>query len=443
MIYYAFLLFFVLDYVRPGSYVPALDILRLNALVPLSVVMGTLFAKTKYSNQDFIAEPNAKIILGLFALILLSVVTAEVTMHAYTVMSIVFGYILIFWVISRQVDDVRKIKGVFKTLIFVHLVVAALNPVMFTDPDARHYVASGAFLGDGNDFALSVNIAIPFCLFLFFESRKWRYKALAAAALLLLVLCVVATKSRGGTLALACVGLYYWLKSERKVMTATMAGVVVVIVLASAPPMYFERMHSIADSQEGSAQGRILAWTAGVKMALANPVLGAGAGHFPITYGQFYRTRTDIPWQTAHSIYFLILGELGFPGLALLLTFILWNLVANRRVFRQLERGDPARIATTKNLVACLSASLIAFATGGAFLSAVYYPHMYVLAGLLAAGRRIARDQIEADVRQPGDVVQSTHNARLPPRPAAISAEWTPRRASGNSVGRSLRRAND
>jgi putative inorganic carbon (HCO3(-)) transporter len=443
MIYYAFLLFFVLEYVRPGSYIPGLDILRLNSLVPLSVIGGTLFMKTKVSNQDFLSEPNAKIILGLFGLIVLSVVTATVTMHAYTVMTAVFGYILIFWVICRQIHDVKRIKGVFKTLIFVHLVVAALNPVMFSDPDARHYVASGSFLGDGNDFALSVNLAIPFCLFLFFESKKWYYKALSASSLLLLVLCVIATKSRGGTLALGSVGLYYWLKSDRKVMMASIAATLVAIVLVSAPPMYFERMQHIADSEEGSAQGRLLAWGAGVKMALKSPLLGAGAGHFPITYGQFYRSRMDIPWQTAHSIYFLVLGELGFPGLAMLLTFIFYNLAANRRLSRDLTARNNAQAVTNRRLLACTSASLISFATGGAFLSAVYYPHMYVLAGLLAATRRVIREHDQESAREPGDVAQAMAG-KLRPRPDAISPEWTPKHViTGSRLVRTLRQAND
>jgi hypothetical protein len=225
MIYLAFLLYFVLEYVRPGNYIPALNVLRLNSLVPLTVVAGTMFGKTKVSNADFFSEPNAKIILGFFSLIVLSVFTATVTMHAYNVMTMVLGYVLIFWIIVRQIDDVRKIKGVFVTLVVVHLMVAVLNPIMFTDPEARHYLSSGAFLGDGNDFALSVNIAIPFCLFLLFESRKWFSKPVFAGSLLLLVLCVVATKSRGGTVGLACVGFYYWLRSSRKVSMAAIAKV--------------------------------------------------------------------------------------------------------------------------------------------------------------------------------------------------------------------------
>ena len=111
MIYYAFLLFFVLEYVRPGNYIPGLDILHLNSLIPLTVVAGTMFGKTRVSNQDFFADPNAKIILGLYSLIVLSVATATVTMHAYKVMNDVLGYVIIFWIIVAWLFIYMRLIG--------------------------------------------------------------------------------------------------------------------------------------------------------------------------------------------------------------------------------------------------------------------------------------------------------------------------------------------
>jgi putative inorganic carbon (HCO3(-)) transporter len=254
-----------------------------------------------------------------------------------------------------------------------------------------------------------VNLAIPFALFLVFEAETMRGRLFYTGVLLVLVLSVVGTSSRGGTLALAAVGLYYWLKSDKKVLTGFIVVVAIGIVFAVAPPMYFQRMQTITDQTEGSAQGRIMAWKSGVRMAIDHPFLGVGAGHFPVKYGVEYRPPnvgpTEIPWQTAHSIYFVILGELGFPGLFVLLFFIGYNLVANRRLAREVvARGEP-NTATDVRLLACLSAGVIAFAVGGAFLTAIYYPHMYVLAGLLAAGRRIVRERHERPASSEHDLL--------------------------------------
>lgn len=395
MIYYALLLFFVLEYARPGSYIPGLDALRLNSLVPILVVLGTVFTHPPVSNREVVKESNTKLIGFLLGLIALSVLTAEVTLYAWEVFKAVVGYVLVYWAIGRQVGDLQRLKGLFRTLVVVHLLLAAMTPEMFTDPDTRHYMAAGTFLGDGNDFALSVNLVIPFALFLMLEARTVVGRLLSGGALLVLVLCVVATQSRGGTLALVFTGFYYWMKSDRKLVTGMLAVAALTAVLVFAPPAYFERMDTISSYEtDGSAQGRITAWRAGTAMALSNPLLGVGAGQFPGKFVEFAPagpSGPEVRWKTAHSIYFLILGELGFPGLALITGFILSNLVTNRRHAREFRKRSPSERVEGR-LLACLSASLLAYAIAGAFLSATYYPHMFVLGGLLVAGRRIARE---------------------------------------------------
>lgn len=426
MIYYGVLLFFFLDYVRPTSYLPALELLHLNSLVPLAIVVGTLFAQRKSSTvaREMPGEPsNERMMFCFLGLIVCSALFADVTERVFNVSTTVIGYVAIAWAITRQVTDLDRLKGVLKAMIVVHLVVAALNPLIFTDPDVRHYVSSGAFLGDGNDFALSINIVIPFCFFLFGEARTTRHRLVWAAALVVLILCVVLTQSRGGTVALACLGLYYWLKSEKKVASAAVAAALIALILVYAPPAYLTRMGTIGNSQEGSTQGRIQAWRGGFRMAVDHPLTGVGAGHFPIAYGTRYRPSEGIPWQTAHSIYFLVLGELGFPGLTVLLLLIGRNLAANRRMLREVTRRYPSRAVTERRLLVALSASLVAFASGGAFLSAPYYPHMYVLAGLLTASRRIAYQRSHA-VQLAAPAVRVVSRDR-------ISADWAPRRGLG------------
>jgi len=407
--YYGLLLFFFFEYVRPGTYVPALNILRLNTIIPVAVVVGAAFSGGRVTHRQAFGELNFWLVLALLGLIGVSVLTADVTLYAFTVYTMVAGYVAITWAMCKQLTETRQVRGVLMALVFVHLVVAALTPEMITNPEVRHYVASGSFLGDGNDFALSVNLVIPFCLFFFLEAKGLARRAFYLAALFFLAFCVVATQSRGGTVGLACVGLYYWLKSDRKIGMAVVGVLVATMVFLYAPDTYFDRMNQI-NTTEGSARGRILAWEASMRMAADHPILGIGAGHFGVKYGVDYRPPTGerVPWQTAHSIYFLALGELGFPGLLLLVSLILSNMSANRRLAKAVRmRNDPTAIHDVR-LLACLSASLIAFAVNGAFLSALYYPHVYVLAGLNAACRRLVRERhagtpqggVQADVNE-------------------------------------------
>jgi O-antigen ligase len=159
-------------------------------------------------------------------------------------------------------------------------------------------------------------------------------------------------------------------------------------------------METVKDYEtEGSAKGRLDAWAAAVRMAGDHPVLGVGSGHFGMMYSNRYRPpdyeADTMRWLTAHSIYFLTLGELGLPGVLFLFAMIVGNLRTNGRRLREIDRiPDDAR-ETQRRLLVCLSSSMIAFAVGGAFLSAIYYPHIYVIAGLMTVGGFLHREQLE------------------------------------------------
>jgi hypothetical protein len=122
-----------------------------------------------------------------------------------------------------------------------------------------------------------------------------------------------------------------------------------------------------------------------------------------------------------------MLGELGLPGLALLLALIFGNLAANHRMLQEVERLPPDKASTARNILNCTSAALIAYATGGAFLSAAYYPHMYVLAAMMVAGRHVVRGLL-AEHQHAGDSnAIEVRVAKMPITPGAISPEWAPR----------------
>ena len=417
MPYLALLVFFMVEYIRPTAFVPALIPLKLNLTVLAAVTFAGFFLTRQVTNGDVLKERNTRIILFLLGLVLISIVTADSSLKAFEVMKQVLGYVLVYWAIAKHITGVPHIKGLFKAMVFVHPIIAVLTPQLLTSAE-RQVIASGSFLGDPNDFALSVNVAIPLCLFLLLDSQKVLQRLVYAGLLLFLVLAVAMTQSRGGTLALVCVGFYYWIKSDRKVLTASLGCVAVAMVLALAPARYFERLNSISTYEEDtSAMGRVHAWQAGVRMALANPLLGVGAGHFPANHVKYVPGGEEYRWRTAHSIYFLALGELGFPGLAVLLTFIGSNILVNRRLLSEI-RGRAGPSSTEARLVTCLSVSLVAYAIAGAFLSAVYYPHMFVLGGLLVAARRMVRERSAA-----AQVAVAT------PAPVPAVRRWAPRPA--------------
>jgi hypothetical protein len=78
----------------------------------------------------------------------------------------------------------------------------------------------------------------------------------------------------------------------------------------------------------------------------------------------------------------------------------------------------------------------LGFAVGGAFLSAAYYPHLYVMSGIMVAVRRLSREQLAAGTQQ--QLVAAAVRPRIVA--GAISPDWRPRAAfgihsSGSAVG--------
>lgn len=423
MIYILTLLVFVTEYLRPTSYVPALEVTRMNSLIPLMAFGGALVTSAANTTRRVLADANTRVIGMILLLVWISVLTSDVQEFAWNSFTKLAGYATIYWSIASQLTSIERIKGVFRTLVGVHIGVAILNPLLFTDPSVRHYISSGNFLGDGNDFALSIDIILPFCLLLLQVSRRMQW--LWTACLVVLVAGIVATQSRGGTVGLVCMSAYYWTKSRRKMQTAAVAIAVVVLIFALAPGAYFERMNMIGDMSEGSASARIMAWTVALQMAADNPLLGVGAGHFVIKFGNEYRPADAVgSGMNAHSVYFSALGELGLPGLFSLLAFFWFNFSENRRLYREIESRHTPTMDIDLHLLASVNASLIAFAAAGAFLSAFYYPHLYVLGGILVATRSVLSERSSQATTSvaiaPPKRPMELHRALQPRRPTKV-----------------------
>ncbi|MCU7801817.1 MAG: O-antigen ligase family protein [Candidatus Thiodiazotropha sp. (ex Lucinoma borealis)] len=392
MLYIGLLISLFLDYVRPDTYLSIIGILKINTIIPVIVLVGALFHVSVNDNKNILKHPNTKWLLFLLFLLAVSVLVADVTEFAFKIFKLVFGFVLWYYIIVKLVTDVSKIKGIFTVFVISHVILIFLNPNVVLEPATRTYIQGNAFLGDGNDYALSASLAIPMCLFLIQDSNKLILRSIYIVSLIILILAIVGTQSRGASLALMGTFGYLWWMGRQKIMGLLLIGGVLLAIISFAPPVYFERMNTISNYEnEGSAMGRIVAWKTAVRMVSAYPVTGVGAGHFPVKLGTEFRPPEfgdeNFPWLTAHSSYFLILGELGVPGIVFFLGLLIGNYWRNSKAIKSARKytDSGGEGEQYRKLFLMLNASLVAFIIGGAFLSVTYYPHIYVLAGLFVA----------------------------------------------------------
>jgi len=191
-------------------------------------------------------------------------------------------------------------------------------------------------------------------------------------------------------------GFFLWLKSHHKLKTGIAFLLVVPIVLLAMPEEWMGRMHSIQSyDEDASATGRINSWLFAINIA-NEFVLGGGPNVFAPHMFMLYAPDAE-RYYDAHSIYFQILGEQGYIGLAIFLTMFLaaWRL--GSRVIRFCR--DKPDLGWAMMLARMCHVSIIGYMTAGAFLTLAYYDLIYyIFAILITLDKVLIRMPLQEDI---------------------------------------------
>lgn len=370
-----------IEYARPTNQLKFLEFPFFYSIVPMSLLLASTAAQGLRPMKEILADRIAKWVLILFGVIAVSWAATGFSSFGSPVVQTTLGYVFLFILIARIVTTEKRLRGVIIALALAHFYLLAMNFNVLTDPTTRQYLVGGTFLGDGNDYSLSMCILIPCMIEVALSARSALRKLLSWVSVTVIIMAIIATQSRGGTLGIAAVMLYLWWRSPKKWIAGIAIAMVGGVVLLYAPSQYYQRMGTVTGMTiDGSAQGRLDAWSGAIGMGGKNPVLGIGVGQFGARWG-----------KTAHSTYMLAFAELGLPGFVCVLVLVFGNIRSNMRVRKEaLARAGPqadADRSRTLQLLDMTNAAMVGFAVTSAFLSATYYPHMYVLTALLISAR--------------------------------------------------------
>ncbi|WP_025321620.1 putative O-glycosylation ligase, exosortase A system-associated [Deferrisoma camini] len=238
----------------------------------------------------------------------------------------------------------------------------------------------GSFFEGNNGLGLAINMVWPlFLLMARNERRPWLRLGLW---LLFWVspLTVILTKSRASALAMAVVGAILFLRVKRKGLFIVL-GVTAALVLAPfVPAEWYTRMKTVETYREDpSAMGRINAWHAAWNLAVDRPLTGGGMNAF--TREMIFRYAPNPEdYHDSHSIYFEILGELGFPGLAVFLVLLLSTMAKLNKIKRVCAGNKD--LAFFESYADATFLGLVGYAVNGAFVGMAYFDLYYQLVGL-------------------------------------------------------------
>ncbi|MGM9479721.1 putative O-glycosylation ligase, exosortase A system-associated [Roseateles sp. NT4] len=241
------------------------------------------------------------------------------------------------------------------------------------------------YIEGNNEVALAIVMVIPLMRFLQLQmTAKWA-KTTMTVCMVLMAASALGSHSRGALLAIAAMALVLWWRGKNKVMGAVAMVVIGAALLSMMPAEWWERMGTIKTyERDESAMGRINAWWMAYNVAKSN-FFGGG---FYIWTGSLFAIYAPDPNDThaAHSIYFMVLGEQGFPGLFLFLTLftMVWFTAGK---LRTKAMAQPQTLWLSQ-LGSMLQVSLAGYAVGGAFLSLSYWDLPYNLLILAVVGQR-------------------------------------------------------
>lgn len=233
-----------------------------------------------------------------------------------------------------------------------------------------HVFGPAGFIEDNNALAVAILMIIPLMIYLYQTQEKNWIKNGLLVAIILSLFTSLGSQSRGALLALTAVGAFFWSKSKRKTITAIALLIMGTILYSFMPESWHTRMQTISTYKEdGSAMGRINAWRYSLNAANDN-VFGLGFdASTPETFAIYAPTREGA--RAAHSIYFSVLADHGWIGLCFFLFIFVMTWRSLSKIIRTSKKHE--ELKEIRVLATMLKVGLIAYLSGGAFLSLAYF----------------------------------------------------------------------
>ena len=224
----------------------------------------------------------------------------------------------------------------------------------------------------------------------------WMVTTFAALLIFACLMVPIGTEARTGLVCIAVLAVLLMRYVKRRVLFLMGGAALGLAALPFLPQSYYERMATITQpGGDESASTRMAVWKWTIDYAAQNPT-GGGFDAYrgnSFTYEMPVReqsgTTTSIEYREVtdearafHSAIFELLGEQGYPGLAIWLLLQglgVWQMERVRRRFMGMEAEDEAWIAP---MATALQLASLVYVTGALFQGIAYQPVMLMIVGL-------------------------------------------------------------
>jgi O-antigen ligase len=380
-------IYLFLEYVRPQTLYPVLDVLPYTKIV----ILLTTFLLVIDKREPFVRNIENRLLLLFFVVIVLSSTFAMSPGLSFEMLPDFIAWMLIYFIIVNIVNTEKRF--------LVFMLAFLLYNFKMAQFAFRGWAGIGFSFGkDGTGggpgwFQNSGEFGIEMCIFLplafyFFLSLKDHWPRWKQAFFFLLpvlaLLGMVASSSRGAVLGGLAVLVWMLVKSKRRLVAAVAIGLVAFFIYAALPVEQVARFEQAgADS---TSLNRTERWQRGINMAEMYPILGVGYRNWSVADQRLFNGTGVF----SHNVFIECMSELGYSGLAVFVLMILFTLVNNHRT-RKILRSRNRESGFLYAMAHGLDGALIGFLASGFFVTVLYYPYFWINLAMTVALNNIAR----------------------------------------------------
>ena len=254
---------------------------------------------------------------------------------------------------------------------------------------------AGTMLDDRNHLSTALALALPLFYYLFQQSRHRLIRWAFLGGFVVVALAIAGSGSRGGFIALSVVSTWLVVTSRKRWSALALVIILALLFVNLAPEQWFSRLSTIEEAgADESFMGRVIAWKISSAMALSNPVFGGGfhAVQLQGIWDQFKAAPSllgflnlpipEFSAKAAHSIYFEVMGDMGFVGLFIFMAILLHALRSRFVIKRQLHSMGPQWL-WARDMADMLMLAILAYMAGGAAVSLAYFEVIYMVVMLM------------------------------------------------------------
>lgn len=396
------LLFYLLvEYTRLPAMYPVLEPLHLGKVAVGLALLGYLVASRV--EVDRRRTRIVGLLLGVFLVFaFFSTCLAPIENHLWQDFIDIANWVVIYFLLTRILVSRWRLRVFMGLFILLNLKLAQfsirgyINDRLAGLSNMQFILRGGGIAGSTGFFGNAADFGLAMCVvwgitwaLLFRRGQKGLPRAAMAVCFVLFLLSILLCGSRGAVVGAGAIVLVALGKTPKKIGAGLLLFVFLLGVLLVLPGASKERFASAWHwRHDKDAYSRILFWEAGLEMWTHRPLLGMGPDRFPYVLQQNYPSYRigSSGARAAHSLYIQAIADLGLAGTLTLLALVISFLRINART-RKVALASPlgGRRSFEYCLAAGLDLALVGYLTAGAFLSVLYYPHLWILLGLSVA----------------------------------------------------------